>query len=426
MPSSGSASAARLGAAAMLVARAGTSAYNGDVASAFLHTAEHAAARAQGAQGPTLRGHGRSPASQPARVGRSDEGGLRAGPAVATGLVLVPLVGARRRQARKSGKLAMLATGSARKTAEVATDDASPDEVANWEMEAAKLRAEVNALEAEREEVKRQEKLRWFKLFDSDGSGTVDASEIRKGLKEKSGLDMDQTEAERLLSRFDSNQDGVLQPEEFDVERFDQTLDNIRSEDRAVREAALQKEREEARKLREAKELEERWASLNDAALDTRIYSALSYLLPLLDGLRFGLPLLALFPFLQPIFQVLLIPVAILNLVPFGLGQLLIFIGLQMAAGNPELPTLARFNFRQAVLLDVALFVPILLSGLFSMAEDRIPVEVSVAVSALVFVALAGCVLYAMTCSLLGVPSAGIPVISKAAGQSLGLTDKPE
>jgi len=320
----------------------------------------------------------------------------------------------------------MLATGSARKTAEVATDDASPDEVANWEMEAAKLRAEVNALEAEREEVKRQEKLRWFKLFDSDGSGTVDASEIRKGLKEKSGLDMDQTEAERLLSRFDSNQDGVLQPEEFDVERFDQTLDNIRSEDRAVREAALQKEREEARKLREAKELEERWASLNDAALDTRIYSALSYLLPLLDGLRFGLPLLALFPFLQPIFQVLLIPVAILNLVPFGLGQLLIFIGLQMAAGNPELPTLARFNFRQAVLLDVALFVPILLSGLFSMAEDRIPVEVSVAVSALVFVALAGCVLYAMTCSLLGVPSAGIPVISKAAGQSLGLTDKPE
>merc|ERR1712107_837508 len=109
-----------------------------------------------------------------------------------------------------------------------------------------------------------------------------------------------------------------------------------------------------------------------DTGALSRVAAAVAYLLPLLDGLRFGLPVVDAFPSLEPALYYLLGPAALLSSVPFL--QVFIFIALQVYAGLEELPALVRFNVKLAVLLDAVLFLPSIVSILLHFfGQGRVP-----------------------------------------------------
>lgn len=61
-----------------------------------------------------------------------------------------------------------------------------------------------------------------------------------------------------------------------------------------------------------------------------------------------GMFLFAAFPFIQPFLDLLVIPVLLINALPFGLGYLALFFVMQGLASNKGLPALLRYNLRQA------------------------------------------------------------------------------
>jgi len=101
---------------------------------------------------------------------------------------------------------------------------AGPHSVALLTLEAAALRAEVARLQKERSTFQRPNEGSLFEAFDTDHSGGVDAAELQRGLGELTGNEMSTETAKRLLDKYDENGDGVLQPDEIDVERMEATL----------------------------------------------------------------------------------------------------------------------------------------------------------------------------------------------------------
>ena len=148
-------------------------------------------------------------------------------------------------------------------------------------------------------------------------------------------------------------------------------------EERVEREVmAAKKEQEEARAARASNadaskpNVINRAASSSssgdgDARASERAIAALSYLLPLLDGLKYSKFLLLQFP----LFGLALLPLkpAIDLWYSLGFLQILVFFGLYLGVvQNREMSYFARFNAQQAVLLDILLIVPDVLARLAS------------------------------------------------------------
>jgi hypothetical protein len=308
-------------------------------------------------------------------------------------------------------------------------------EIAKLQLEAAQLRAEAEHLEAAKVEQQLMERKKWFKAFDSDNSGALDLAELQQGMK-KAGIQVDRSTAARLLEVHDANKDGLLELQDFNLEGFQLTLRKLQAEDRAKEDAKLrgeaQKKAEEQRRIRseaglpdemdpEVKAYLESLPPANeDTSLSTRVFSCLAYLLPLMDSLRFGLPVAALFPPLQPLFGLLFVPMAILNAIPFGLGQLLLFLGMQSLSSDPKLPLLLRFNLRQAIVLDIALFLPNILLGLAELLGQGALGGSTDLFASGVFLLLMGAITYSMACTLSGQKPDGIPTISDFTKIALG------
>ncbi|CAE8627293.1 unnamed protein product [Polarella glacialis] len=307
--------------------------------------------------------------------------------------------------------------------------DTDVDLVAQLQLEASKLRAEVSSLEAEREEQLQRDRLSLFRSFDLDSSGAIDDQELRKGLQEL-GLKLDAPEATKLLRALDKDGDGRLQLEEFHLQAASKLIEEWRAEERAAEDAQRALERQSKDILSEKQAEQELLASLplenDDVSLPTRLASVLAYLLPLMDALRYGVPLAMAFPFLQGPFSALVLISGVFGAVPLGLGYLALLIGMQNLAENIELPTLLRFNLRQSVILDVALLVPGFLGSLVSFALDAAGTPVSEELAAtgnsVVFVLIAACVAYSTVSSLLGVAPTGLPYISQKAGEAISDT----
>lgn len=298
------------------------------------------------------------------------------------------------------------------------------DEIASLQREAAALRASIAELEEEKAAQRRLGNQRWFKVFDAAGRGAIDANAIQQGMKEFNGKELEATKAKQVLEAHDANRNGVIDFDEFDVTSFQATLEKLWAEDEERERARLQEEQLRREKERAEQEIQEYYSTLpgpnTDTGALTRLGSALAYLLPLLDGLRFGLPLAIAFPILQPFFVFMLPPLQLLNAIP--LGQVVAFIVMQVLAGNQDNPTLLRFNLRQAICLDIALFFPnILASFVDATIGDQVPDEVIMGLGALVFVPLIASVGYCMVSSLCGEAPRGIPAISEASEMSMGL-----
>ncbi|OEU18898.1 hypothetical protein FRACYDRAFT_237180 [Fragilariopsis cylindrus CCMP1102] len=145
-----------------------------------------------------------------------------------------------------------------------------------------------------------------------------------------------------------------------------------------------------------------------------RVLSCLPYLIPLLDGDRYGKYLFYLVPALGMADSIVLGPFkAIYSVIPFA--QLIAFIGLSVLSRNPDIPRPVRFNIQQALILDIALIFPSLLGQL------PIPIPAIVANSGnnFVYLAIVGSVVYSVVSNVTGKVPDKIPVISEAAGSSV-------
>jgi len=307
--------------------------------------------------------------------------------------------------------------------------DIEDNQVTQLQLEASRLRdlvmglrrpatkaSAVSSLEADKEAL--------FQSFDLDGSGAIDDQELLHSLR-KLGLQVDAPEASEILKALDTNGDGQLQLEEFDLEAATKLIDQWRAAERAADDAqrALERQSKEVESEQQAKQ--EALANLplrnDDVSALTRLGSVLAYLLPLIDVLKFALPLALMFPILQGPFNALFAISGLLMQVPFGLGYLAVFVAMQSLAKNTELPTLLRFNLRQAVILDIALFVPNVLGGVVSLAAEasQTPTseELSIAGNSIVFLLIAAGVAYSTVKSLNGQTPSGLPYISQMAGE---------
>lgn len=148
-----------------------------------------------------------------------------------------------------------------------------------------------------------------------------------------------------------------------------------------------------------------------------RVLSCLPYLVPLMDGDRYGRFLFYSFPALGLVDQIALGPFKLLyDGIPFGLGQIAAFIGLSVLSRNPDLPRPVRFNMQQALILDIALIFP----SLFGQLPFAVPPLLANSGSNFVFLALVGSVGYAVASNATGRIPDKIPIVSDAAGSSIG------
>mmetsp|Transcript_34522 Transcript_34522/g.99119 ORF Transcript_34522/g.99119 Transcript_34522/m.99119 type:complete len:436 (-) Transcript_34522:213-1520(-) len=326
-----------------------------------------------------------------------------------------------RRQQRRRGRGVQLA-----RAAQGQSTASIEEEIAALEAEAAKLRAGASELQAIKVEGVLEERKRWFRVFDVDSSGGIDAAEIKMGMKEFNGTELDESRAAQLLQAHDANKSGVLELDEFDPSRLHTTLEQIKSEEQKGEETARAEKAVTLEKERQEEEITTYYTKLpgnQDVGIVTRLVSVMAYLLPLVDTVRFGLPLAVVEPALQPLFA-LLIPVCQL-FASIPLGTLIVFIGFQALRANTELPALMRYNFGQSIMLDIALFIPSIIVGTglvplsFNMYDA--PTNEAVIFSALTFLPIMGCILYSMICNITGVAPRGIPWISESAEMGMGM-----
>mmetsp|Transcript_20645 Transcript_20645/g.43089 ORF Transcript_20645/g.43089 Transcript_20645/m.43089 type:complete len:226 (+) Transcript_20645:33-710(+) len=155
----------------------------------------------------------------------------------------------------------------------------------------------------------------------------------------------------------------------------------------------------------------------NNSEIDgtDRVLSCLPYLIPLLDGDRYGRFLFYTVPALGLADSLLLGPFKFLyGSIPFA--QFIFFIGLSVLSRNPEIPRPVRFNMQQALLLDIALVFP----SLFGQLPFPMPGVLVNSGSNFVFLALVGSVGYSVVSNLTGKVPDKIPIVSEAAGSSIG------
>jgi len=254
-----------------------------------------------------------------------------------------------------------------------------------------------------------------FDRFDLNKDGAIDFKELKTGLKKILKIDdISQSRVDKLMNQFDTSGDGLLQLEEFSgIQQLRNQLETFeREEKKAMKEAAEKTQEEEAT----AKLLQSAIKLVNDrdaTGLD-KVLSILPYFLPLLDGLVYGK-----FFFMEnsgnPVVIGLGILLALYRSIPFG--GFLSFFGLNILSENLNINRLVRFNMKQAILLDVALFLPGVVSGLvtyiLSQQQNLIisTQAVEIASDAVFFVLLSS-IGYSAISSIFGIVPDKLPIIS--------------
>ena len=242
-------------------------------------------------------------------------------------------------------------------------------------------------------------------------------------MKEVMGSEVTDEQAQRLVQAMDLNGDGVIQPEELDFSAVQTLLKQFRKEmqtkEDAERTAAYASKEEELLRKEWEEFLASRPPRNEDTGLLTCIGSILAYALPLTDALRFGMFLFAAFPAIQPLLDLLVVPVVLVNALPFGLGYLILFFSMQALATNRDLPALLRYNLRQAITLDIGLVFMSLVGGLLqgsaALFNTPLPLElVGVSSTAIYFAVTSACI-YSIIVSLTGLFPKGLGIITEIA-----------
>lgn len=197
-----------------------------------------------------------------------------------------------------------------------------------------------------------------FNIFDKNADGVVDMNELKSGLFEKFGTTATDEEIKSAVASFDKNNNGVLEADEFVVGQIKRLIEVKQDEARNAVAETKRKEMEEKRVRDAGGPIPAAFIEANtDTGIGTRAAACVPYLLPLVDATNYGFALLS----QAPVAAAALFPfVAIFRAIPFSGFLAFLFFGQQ--ARNPSNPSLLRFNLQQAMLLDICLFVPRLIS----------------------------------------------------------------
>ena len=280
---------------------------------------------------------------------------------------------------------------------------------------AQKLRSEAASLEAEQAEERANVAKLAFEKFDKDSDGNISLKELKLGLEASLKTEVSEERVQKLMDKFDVSGDEYLQLEEMvSVDQFRNQLEAFSREEKRIAKEKVQEaqQEEEASRLAEAK-----LAVLNEKepTQTDKIVSVLPYLLPLFDSLQFGRHIL-IENGDNPLVGLLGLVYTAYMSIPFS--GFVAYLALNTLSNNPGLNKLVRFNMKQAIYMDVALFFPSLLTALIagvgSVAGFEIPQAVNEAGSTAIFVALLLTAAYASTSSLLGIKPDKIPIISQA------------
>lgn len=291
------------------------------------------------------------------------------------------------------------------------------DEVAQLKAAAERLRSEVAQLEQDRDSAADSARAAAFAAFDKNKDGSIEPEELRVGLSERFGLDATAGQLEELFKEFDSNNDGVLQLDEFQLDMLRGRLESLQRTEKEM-------DREQKRLAMEAKTLESQKNSLQEMlgeenmanGVGARAFACLPYILPLCDAAQYGRFILTAVPLLG---QTLAPLVVVFRAVPFG--GLLAFWVMTTQSRNRSLPRLVRFNLQQAVLLDIALFFPSLLGALFAAVSPELAASAGEPANDLIFVAVLLSIGYSCAVNLAtGKLPNGIPVIGENTERSIG------
>jgi len=148
-----------------------------------------------------------------------------------------------------------------------------------------------------------------------------------------------------------------------------------------------------------------------------RILACLPYLLPLMDGDRYGKLMFQLVPALGLADAVLLGPFKLVyTAIPFG--QLVAFFGLSFLSRRTEIPRSVRFSIQQALILDILLIFPSLFGELNSIIP--IPRVLADSGSNFIFYVLVASVGYSLFSNLTGKVPNQIPIVSQASDMQIG------
>lgn len=141
-----------------------------------------------------------------------------------------------------------------------------------------------------------------------------------------------------------------------------------------------------------------------------RIFAALPYLLPLMDGLVFGRFLFEQFPILQIITLPVIPLMTLYQVIPFA--GFIVFLALYMlVVRNENIPHFIRFNTMQAILIDIVLILcTLIFQVLGSVLLQGFVVET---LYNMIFLGLLAAFFYSVIQSLLG-KYAEIPTLSDA------------
>lgn len=141
-----------------------------------------------------------------------------------------------------------------------------------------------------------------------------------------------------------------------------------------------------------------------------KLFAALVYSFPLYTALEFGVFLFQQFPVLT-IIQIPLIPLAIINQIPFG-GLILFFVLFSAVVRNQNISHFIRFNTMQAILMEILL---ILISLIFNILLGALSGSlITETIFNTIFIGtLAGCAYAMIQCASGKYPD--LPLISEAA-----------
>lgn len=155
----------------------------------------------------------------------------------------------------------------------------------------------------------------------------------------------------------------------------------------------------------------------DDVPLVDRALSATPYLLAVLDGVTYSKFLAFYAPdFFNPLYALLDPLLAVYKASPFV--NLAIYLMIVWVGRQPSLSRYVRFNFQQAIILDVALVIPSILTSI--LREQSAPVWVQEPVANTLFFILSASLIYVLVKLALGEKPNGIPLVSEAAEMTQG------
>lgn len=290
-----------------------------------------------------------------------------------------------------------------------------------------------------------------FDDCDLDRSGGLDKEELRQCMQAHFGVKLDEDSTAYIFKVFDSNGSGELELHEFNGQAIAATIQQHMREKEAQ---TLWKQEQKASAEASSKETEasskpvRTWENVlaegnQDDTVLVRLACVLAYLLPLCDGILFGLPIVRMAPW--QLLQLFMPFLAILKFVDdIPLGVLIWFFTMSQLSRNVRTPGLMRFNMRQAIRLDIriCLFRFLLdlaypfFQSLLPLSEETInqgmiqeePTLVATVLISLgrilatfAFMLLMAIISFGVACSITGDVPRGIPFISEKTASFLGV-----